>query len=130
MKVQLAIWAIILLLSACSFPRYEWRQLEGRSQANLEQDKNDCYRYANQVVPPSSYFDGRTFWNDPYWDSYWPYRRFPSHPYDYYYYPGYWGYPTQLYFQYRDDIFKACMKGKGWYLERVEENPSSEPKKK
>ncbi len=134
MKLKLAIGVLAMILSACSFPQYEWRNAEGRSQTLLGQDKDECYRYANQVVPPGSYYDRRLFWNDPYWDPYWdsdwPYRRFPSHPYNYYYYPGYWGYPTPLYFQYREDIFRACMKGKGWYLAPVDKNaePQAPPK--
>ena len=125
MKKGWILGGALLLLCGCSFPTYEWRHPQGLEQTTLERDKEECYRYANQAIPPSYYFDDAFLWADPYGDLRWPYHRHPYYPHSFsYHYPGYWGFSSHFYFRYRDDIFKACMKGKGWRLERVEESNS------
>lgn len=108
----------ILLFAACAQPRYLWQHEAGLGEQEFQRAKNFCDRYAAEQTPPDYYrnypyaFGGYPF----YYDDYWPGHR--HYPYGY---PGYFPrdrFPGMNITAYRQDLSRACLKGRGW--DRIE----------
>ena len=116
----------LLLLAACAPSRYVWQHESGLGETELQQAHEVCDQYAAEQIPPRSY------WGFPY-----PYGGYPFYYGDYghnyrhhhhyrgpYSYRGY--YPHDYYsgidtYAYQKDLSRACLKGKGWDLIKVDD---------
>lgn len=112
---------VLLALTGCTTVRYTWEHPDEPGAERLAQDKQECRVI---VVEEATYpYPGYPYRHHFYHRSPWPYYPYAPYAHHYDYWPyGYGWYQDPFAWQYyRDDLFRVCMRAKGWHRVPVEE---------
>lgn len=113
MKKRALMTVVALLVTACTPVRWTWQHAEGLGPEKLQEDSRFCDALSREEADYWQYDSYSPY--VPYTEPYYVYRSPYWHRhYDPFWY-GYSWYPDSFsYYRYLNDLFRVCMRAKGW----------------